>query len=957
MPESPLIAAGAAVEPINAAPLHTNEFFTGMFTQGNPLGPGPVPYLLQKFYQASRYDRLIAGQNVEISPALTLKRRPGHTVLNSATPAGLIDRFYQFRGFNAAGANNRLLTDSSTEVRDRTGATGNTVLAFKATGAGRTAFQAAGNTCYFADGTSDPQKYMLPGKSWQPNTVYQPGDMVADTRGNNQVVVGRLTQSIVCVQVVLSAGLYYAVITFDEPNPPANWPVGTNITFAGLVGYTGLNGMTLAISGAALPFTLSGNQIAVQLTGVSAIYGPTEDVGTATSQPGSTQGQSGATIPAGFSSGGFYSYTDDGNLVWQNFGLGATGLNTYPWGRAAPAAAPAMTAGSTLRQWTPNWSELNLSGSNFYWSIMDSNNNIELAIIAPSAQVNGGPSEPLWSQITPSSTTSAGVTADGTASWTNCGPIRGWVASFAFYQYQCILDTNGNLQYASTAGTTGATQPTWNATVGGTTTDGTVTWTNVGPGTILLTSSRKYAFSYHTISGHVSTASDTVTLNAGNVIGPQGALLASLSGPVPASTDIDQIWIWATAQGGSTLLLLGKIANPTPGAAGTWNFYDEMPDAVLNELITGPIAHANDPPPSGFVPAGFHLGLICGFVNNVLQYSDGPGTVTGNGNESFPPGNTFQLPSIGVGAWSTSMGLIIFRVDGISILLGNNTAQSPLYVVNIFDGVGLASRDAFAVRGNTVYLMTTTGKVLAMNTAQFISAIEGGVSQALPDQEIGFPIGDLLAEFTPADCYVAWLEGPSADSGLFVSDGSTGWYMMRVLQNPEQAQPWSPKATVSGGLSAIAAIETVPGVVRLIAATPSGAIWQRDLTTQTDNGTAYPADATLGSVVLAQPGNTVEVQFLTVEEKKIAGATPVSVAVLFDEISGTFLTLTNIVNDPPNLPAPASINALRFWATQDPETVQICRHMQQKFSWPAENYANELLTNTIYGRLPEKGRR
>ena len=42
MAESPLIAAGAQVQPINAAALHSNEFFTGMWTQGNPLGPGAV---------------------------------------------------------------------------------------------------------------------------------------------------------------------------------------------------------------------------------------------------------------------------------------------------------------------------------------------------------------------------------------------------------------------------------------------------------------------------------------------------------------------------------------------------------------------------------------------------------------------------------------------------------------------------------------------------------------------------------------------------------------------------------------------------------------------------------------------------------------------------------------------------------------------------------------------------
>jgi hypothetical protein len=47
-----------------------------------------------------------------------------------------------------------------------------------------------------------------------------------------------------------------------------------------------------------------------------------------------------------------------------------------------------------------------------------------------------------------------------------------------------IFDSNGNIQLVTTGGKSGASMPTFNAAVGGTTTDGTVpnvvTWTNVG---------------------------------------------------------------------------------------------------------------------------------------------------------------------------------------------------------------------------------------------------------------------------------------------------------------------------------------------------------------------------------------------------------------------------------------------------------------------------------------------
>jgi hypothetical protein len=43
-----------------------------------------------------------------------------------------------------------------------------------------------------------------------------------------------------------------------------------------------------------------------------------------------------------------------------------------------------------------------------------------------------------------------------------------------------IIDSNGNMEIATTAGTSSSSPPSWNATPGGTTNDGTVVWTNGG---------------------------------------------------------------------------------------------------------------------------------------------------------------------------------------------------------------------------------------------------------------------------------------------------------------------------------------------------------------------------------------------------------------------------------------------------------------------------------------------
>ncbi len=55
-----------------------------------------------------------------------------------------------------------------------------------------------------------------------------------------------------------------------------------------------------------------------------------------------------------------------------------------------------------------------------------------------------------------------------------------WKATHAYAVGNRVLDPNGNAEKVTTAGTSGATQPTWATTVGATTTDGSVTWTNDG---------------------------------------------------------------------------------------------------------------------------------------------------------------------------------------------------------------------------------------------------------------------------------------------------------------------------------------------------------------------------------------------------------------------------------------------------------------------------------------------
>jgi hypothetical protein len=54
-----------------------------------------------------------------------------------------------------------------------------------------------------------------------------------------------------------------------------------------------------------------------------------------------------------------------------------------------------------------------------------------------------------------------------------------WSASTAYAVGNLIVDSNGNIQGCTTAGTSGGAHPTWATTIGNTTTDNSVTWTLV----------------------------------------------------------------------------------------------------------------------------------------------------------------------------------------------------------------------------------------------------------------------------------------------------------------------------------------------------------------------------------------------------------------------------------------------------------------------------------------------
>lgn len=464
-------------------------------------------------------------------------------------------------------------------------------------------------------------------------------------------------------------------------------------------------------------------------------------------------------------------------------------------------------------------------------------------------------------------------------------------------------------------------------------------WVNVGPYAPVSTQAGFYVYAYgNSVTKHVGSASmrsAAVSLSAG--------YLAAVQGFGSADPQVDTIWIFRTAQGGAVLLLVDKIANP--GGGVPWTYNDQVLDTGLNTEISAPMAGVNNPPPPGFLPSAYHLGRIWGFVGNVLWYSDGPDALIGSGLEAFSPQNYFVMPETITKLRATSIGLLIYGTANVYIQTGLGTSASPFIPPPMFqEGVGLLSYDAECVNGSTAYLMTSARRVISFDPGA-------------GELEVGFFIGDQFAEgttFDPATAYLTFHEGSSEDLALYVADGSTGWFRMGVLGAPETGNVWSPFRAIVGGCGMVQSVEVAPGVkTLLIGANESGPILARDYAVRTDNGTPYPMNLILGSMMLCQPGSEALVDFITLDSLKL-GTRP-TVGLLLGELSGyesspPFITLTANRNDLPLLPAPKTLYSDRYDMAQN-QNQQSCRHLQMRIDWAAEAVATELLTHTVFGTL------
>jgi hypothetical protein len=937
----PIAAAGGTSEPTQYAPLTMDRYLTGLWTQRSPLRDADVPYAYSKSY-GSRFDSLIDGFNREISAKLTLIRRPGNSPFNS-TAFAPIQSFYSF-SFVVDGVQNiRVMADTAATVVDAT-PPGNSLIFTKSAGAGPSRFLSVGNECFFGNG-KDEKKWLKGGRAWAATSSFNPGTLIIDSNGNLQkmyagVAVYNVTLVEIKNSVIPGAPYPYLRVTFAGAAPKI--PAGYTATFNGFTAYPALNGKVF--SGQNIPpgfnvVPLGSNQLVFEWGSLGpANYGPLPDTGTMTvelNQPGI----SGGSAPAWASTWG--AITTDGTIHWRNFGA-----QVENWGLAAPTQAPHVTPGPLNSFWAP-YEVFNPPVTKYFY-LMDSNGNLQIILRVLTSVLEQGENPPIWNPVLGHITLPDG--------WINCGVPQKWTPSTPIPLYQSVLDSNGNLQFASAitgTGLTGTTHPTWGTTPTPTTTDNQVTWQFLGPGYPLTTGSLTYAACYHGIDGSLSTASGTAQI--GPSLGSSGGFEADLAGVGTTDPQCDEIWIYRTAQDGATLLRLDKI--PNPGFGFTWQYRDTLPDAALNPFLSAPINHAADPPPVGFTGPAYHLQRVWGFVANVVYVSAGPDQVArgGNGATAFAAGtNFFTFPGQVIRVETITVnggGVLVFTTSDVWIILGAGTPDSPFYSKIYIRRLGISGYNAMDVIGTTFYIFTNNQKMISLDPAAGY-------------MEIGYPIGDqfhhvttgqylLRPTYDPATTYVTWHEKHSGDSAIYVSDGVVGWFRYSPVATPETGYVWHPRARIENGTSAVQSVEVAPGVRELlIGPRVPGPILKRDESINNDNGLVFPSFVIIGNIKLCDPGEIAEIAFITLDSMRV-GQQPIA-GLLLGEIIETANVKWDLLDytcpDPPDLPASETLYNSRFVAMQNGVCPK-CRHFQLLISWPDQDFPDELLTHTIYGAV------
>jgi hypothetical protein len=799
--------------------------------------------------------------------------------------------------------------------------------------------------------------------TWAASTVYTQWaasgsafSALVDSNGNFQVCITGGTSATVAPQTsfTLSAAANASSGTTSYTGTfSPTIPVGSVVVISGFVTHTANNGTFTVVSCNSTTLVVNNSNGVAETHAAAALY--------------NSWGV------------GYGTTTTDGTVVWTCVGTASQWAGSIKWYLPVNGFAPPSSTSP-------------FGGA----GIDDSNGNLEFIINSGL----GGASAPTWAAIgkntadggTPLTLTQVSVSGTTT---TYTGTITGGGSNAFAGQVFLIagfVNTGNDVLIKVTASSTTTlvctTTTQVNETHAGTATTGAI-WFNeeaFPTQSLIWQFGYSYAYSYQSRSltdyystpingvlpippglssplpaptgsetGAISSASPATTITGAS---PPGGAVNLIDGVGSTDPAVDTIIIWRSADGGGpdNMFELTVIPNPPPigGIAQPWLFRDYLPDTAttidgvaypgLDDLIPAPINGVNNPPPAGFFPQVYNFGRIFGFAGNTVYFSGGPDTLAGNPNTAFNIEDSFPFLADVIRIVQTSQGLVVFLTDGIW-LIGGGPATDTFFDVILAPGVGILNYFALDVYAGEIYFLSSDSQFKVL-------------SPSLNLTNTGFPIGDKLVNFDASIAQVAVLQS-GLDACIFISDGATGWYRLNPRQVPggiNGPEPiFSPFAVVTGGLVSMQTIEISPGIKKLLVGTDAvpSQILERNLSVFTDNGTAYDAYVTMGSIVFCHPGQIAALKFIEMDMSGVAYKPTVSY--LLNEISGTFTPFVqNPVADPPVLygqTGTAKSYSPNRWYFMGNASLALARHMQIKIDFGTTSNGDELYNLTIFGRL------
>jgi hypothetical protein len=176
-----------------------------------------------------------------------------------------------------------------------------------------------------------------------------------------------------------------------------------------------------------------------------------------------------------------------------------TTYSTFPPG--APMNLAGLTTQTSLNGTSPVVLTSSGNAITFATTIADTASAAETGAASTVAPTITGNAQPVWSTVVGAGTVDGAIIwinkSGAVSEWMFDGPPNAptlaqaklpqthplWSANTIYSTSLQIVDAAGNIQKLTTGGITGSAEPMWNATLGGTTTDGTAIWTNAGSAT------------------------------------------------------------------------------------------------------------------------------------------------------------------------------------------------------------------------------------------------------------------------------------------------------------------------------------------------------------------------------------------------------------------------------------------------------------------------------------------